>query len=86
MPTVATALAPPLTRQNYRARIRAACQLLYKGELKVLAEKERIDYSRAKDISRGRVAPREHELNFIHRVLDTVLPRIEVNRRLQTLE
>lgn len=67
--------------KELRRSLMTANDWLFHGEKKKIAEKHRINYNRAKDLTIGRCAPRPSELEFVREVIHTA----EANKTLMTI-
>lgn len=57
-------------------------QYLHYGEIKQLAQRNNVDYNRAKEITAGRISPKQNEMEFALDVINTTMPRMEQLKRL----
>lgn len=69
-------------RVNIKTKLQTLRQYTRYGEIKELAEKNNIEKSRAYEILRGRLMPKDHELDFVNDVITRVLPRQQQLQRL----
>jgi hypothetical protein len=51
------------------------------GEISTIAKENNIEYSRAREITRGRVSPRDSEIGFAQAIINVAAPRMEQLKR-----
>lgn len=66
-----------------KQKMKVLRQYLHYGEVKQLAAKNNVEYSRAKEITRGRISPRQSEIPFALDIINTVMPRMQELKRFE---